>query len=811
MTPLIWRSLALLVLAPVACSPDVAVLAIDLDELPPDIDRLEVRIALAADTTERPPRSLGQSRGFDVQLPANALGPVHLQIDGRSATGCINGHLEHDVTITGPARYPLRLHLDPRPGCQLRVDRVGTGQGRVTVAPQNLTCQDWQTPCMARFPERDRTVMLTAQALGPESYFLGWTAACHGTGSCTLPVDSAASQVGAMFLPKQVCGVEGWCWQRPRPTGEYIYRIWGAAADDLWALGDNGLMLRGDGRVFAPLPRMTRVGLQDVRGSGPNDVWAVGLKGAALRWRGKAWETVDSGTDLALSSVWSFAPDHAYAVGEKGLILRWDGARWQAKTSASSDTLTAIWGARRQDGSIDLWMVGDNGVVVRGDGERFQVIDRIGQIRFSDLWGYNPTGRTEPEMVWVVGAGCTAVRYPDRRRLQGSATCVLRAVWGSGPESIWFGGTGGQIFRFRDNALAKVYTSQQSATPMGEEFYSIWGSGPEDVWFAGSMGTIDHHNGISITPLGSAPGPTLRSVFAIAPDDVWAIGDEATLHHWRDGVWVPTPLNVAGRTLVYLYGVWASGPKDVWLVGQTTAGSVVLRSDGQSGDVMEVTDDGEVYTKVWGSGPDDVWVGGSLARFVHFTPGKVQHYTTNNVTRDWVVSGIAGSSAREVLFTGIVYGLDASGNRIIEKTFGALFDGSSLKPVAAPPGGATLHLAYHPLTSYVAAGVGYVMENGSLRERPFAARFSGSVGAGGAWTTEPVEGTVNPLYGVFGTNLSDLRAVGAGGVMVARGEDGRWRAMERMASATLYAIHGLPNGEAWAVGWSGSVLHRPPR
>ena len=39
-------------------------------------------------------------------------------------------------------------------------------------------------------------------------------------------------------------GDDSWIWQNPLPQGNHLSQIWGAHADDAWAVGDNGAILK---------------------------------------------------------------------------------------------------------------------------------------------------------------------------------------------------------------------------------------------------------------------------------------------------------------------------------------------------------------------------------------------------------------------------------------------------------------------------------------------------------------------------------------------------------------------------------------
>ena len=93
---------------------------------------------------------------------------------------------------------------------------------------------------------------------------------------------------------------DGSAWTRQEletPTDQDLWGVWGAAPDDLWAVGGNGraegqaTILRYDGTTWrtVPVPDLERSNVWaffKVWGTGADDVWIVGQRGAVLQWNG---------------------------------------------------------------------------------------------------------------------------------------------------------------------------------------------------------------------------------------------------------------------------------------------------------------------------------------------------------------------------------------------------------------------------------------------------------------------------------------------------------------------------------------------
>jgi hypothetical protein len=76
------------------------------------------------------------------------------------------------------------------------------------------------------------------------------------------------------------------------PTGRRLRSIWGSSAQDVFVVGDSGVVLRFDGAAWRPQTAPTTRDLRGVWGRGPTEVYAVGDSGTVLRYDGVRWQPV---------------------------------------------------------------------------------------------------------------------------------------------------------------------------------------------------------------------------------------------------------------------------------------------------------------------------------------------------------------------------------------------------------------------------------------------------------------------------------------------------------------------------------------
>lgn len=170
---------------------------------------------------------------------------------------------------------------------------------------------------------------------------------------------------------------DGHTWAvQPTPTRDPIWGVWGAARNDLWAVGGSGdgtappVMLHYDGAAWTSvaIPTLMRAGVSaffKVWGTGPDNVYVVGQRGVVLHRTGGAWREELAGVSGDLVSIWGTDPQHILAVGGRGnaLVARWDGTSWTARSLDPLPGLNGVW--MRTPSAAHA--VGVNGTVIRID------------------------------------------------------------------------------------------------------------------------------------------------------------------------------------------------------------------------------------------------------------------------------------------------------------------------------------------------------------------------------------------------------------------------------------------------------------
>jgi hypothetical protein len=194
------------------------------------------------------------------------------------------------------------------------------------------------------------------------------------------------------------------------PTQADLESVWAGESGEVWLAGGGAVLRRVAAGPWVPAADGLGAWAHAVGGR-VDEVWAVGEQGMVARWTGTRWKTLPSGTTLPLRAVWASGRGRTFAVGgqeasgaggARGVVLRFDGRRWSVATTTDA----ALRGVHGADGEV--WAVGEKGTVLHFDGRRWS---RVEAGTHEDLNGVWVGGRNE---VWVVGRQGTSLRFDGR-------------------------------------------------------------------------------------------------------------------------------------------------------------------------------------------------------------------------------------------------------------------------------------------------------------------------------------------------------------------------------------------------------------
>ncbi|MEM9191908.1 MAG: hypothetical protein AAGF12_22235 [Myxococcota bacterium] len=214
---------------------------------------------------------------------------------------------------------------------------------------------------------------------------------------------------------------DGARWTRQSaPTDEQLWGVWGAAPNDLWAVGGRGFpdseatILRFDGTEWTRFetPMLMRAGVRaffKVWGTSADNLYIVGQNGVVLHWNGSELVEELVGTAEDLISLWGTGPDRIAAVGGRGngVVATWNGTEWHSERLSPLPGLNGVW-MRSPD---VIHAVGIEGAVARIDFESRTYIEDLIE-EFPSRHGFHAVFGDSASNLHAVGGNLAATAGP---------------------------------------------------------------------------------------------------------------------------------------------------------------------------------------------------------------------------------------------------------------------------------------------------------------------------------------------------------------------------------------------------------------
>jgi hypothetical protein len=568
------------------------------------------------------------------------------------------------------------------------------------------------------------------------------------------------------------CSSSKWCWQSPLPQGNDLNALWAFAPDDVVFVGNHGTILHWyKGQFYRDSVPVTH-DLHAVFGiAAPRTLYAVGTSGTILKRTAASatWTSQPSGTTAFLRGVHGRSASELYAVGNGPTILRGNGTSWSVETwGGVTNALFAVHAAQTAVyvGGLDgLWS--KSGGVVKHHGDDVRGIwvhgpDAAASVGATSVWRKSISG-------WGLVSGATGTPYA--------------AVWGNGT-SYWLVGKTGISELMSSGTLLL----RQNAL----EHWAIGGStvaGPHVV-AAGRRGAIQRTSGASWSPQSThlAQGP-LTGIWGSAANDLWAVGGGGEIFRFDGAAWT---LHHSYQSTTYpgtVGYVAISGTKNATKSYRVAVGAGTGGSPHASAHLTDLAAPAFAGAPVPLKG---VWV----------EAVDKAHATTDAGVYTW--NGAFWSAAHGFAALAGIWG----------------FANASLLAVGPTQAcyrvsGAWTCTTHTTGSDELRAVWGF--DSGSPQKDVFAVGLNRIVQ--GTLTTILTWNNVNAvppasLRSVWGRSMTEIYAVGDGGVILSRGLS-IWSPEVSGTSKALYGVYlppaaTAPCAAAWAVGDTGTILCRKP-
>lgn len=715
-----------------------------------------------------------------------AMGTLEVTAVLYSADGCSVGTGTTKLTISGPGTYRGTIDVMAQVGCQLVLEKLGEGVGTVADddgntfdflerAEGSMSCPQPANPRIEQrkvYPFGKRLLLRGSvedeKANG--SVFGGWASPeCQGS-SCSIEIGGEPTTLRPLFFSKSICNVDHVCWRHPLPQGVNLRHISGASADDIWAAGDRGTLLRWNGFFWSSPPRPLHRGPLNAvlfRSSPVNYLAAVGEMGTAMQLTDGTWACPTMAATGTLRGVWGAAENDIWAVGDSGVLAHYDGKGWMQHQPPGG--FTGILHAVSGRSAKDIWAVGEQGTVLRYDGTSWSRVQVPTAEPLFGLW------LDRDDQAWFVGDRGTTVQYErgTTKLLMTEMQNRLYGVWGSGRRDVWAVGAFGTILHY----MGDRWNTTVSGTT--QDLLGVWGASSSEIWTVGARGTILKYNGAFWRADGANQSTDningLWSSGGDAPAS-FAVGDRGTIFRWTGSDWVL--VTAAGQlTPRNLRATWGASPMDVWAVGE--AGTVVHLFASQP--QLVTTGIAVDLNAVWGRSMSDIYAvgqGGALARY----NGTAWSLTMLPAAAGTTLRAVFGASASDLWIagdSGLILRWNGTTASVVPsgtvRTLRALWGSSPSDVWAAGDGGTIL-------------------------------RYDGA-----QWRPDKQSGqlTSGNLFTIYGDGQQKIFAAGEGGALL-RWQGGMWSALDSGTPVELRALAPFTRGSLAIVGQYATILERLP-
>lgn len=335
----------------------------------------------------------------------------------------------------------------------------------------------------------------------------------------------------------------------PYPGGN-IVDLWGQRGDDLWAVfwqsreGDpeDVPLLHYDGKEWTMRRVYGQRDLWAIHGRSADELWAVGKEGVILRARARdGWQAdnLTVGLRIGLHGVYSASQQEGWAVGDTGTLLRLSSTRQPTNEAKMNElNLRRVRGRSRSD----IWAVGGLGAMLHFDGSKWVDVPSNVSHELLDIaltpgsqrnWAVGEMGR-------VLALENTQIR--ESRTLSQNAKLQAAALSRDG-KKLFVAGSGPTLALFDGGDLRNPIWMDVAAPEF--ELSDVVERNGGLLAVGGRKKNDDTTEGILLTQSGPtklvpaafpADAGWLRSIDGV-DGDLWAVGDKGTILHFQAGVW----------------------------------------------------------------------------------------------------------------------------------------------------------------------------------------------------------------------------------------------------------------------------------
>lgn len=323
-------------------------------------------------------------------------------------------------------------------------------------------------------------------------------------------------------------------------AGALVYSLYAAAADDVWAVTEDGLF-RFDGTAWNRDAQIVSLDRGIITGAGPNDVYLFMtlLNGAraAMHFDGTTWSPIATPSAF-IALAWSGPAGTFISTGTS--VEKLSGGVWQS----ISHPLTSVHRLTGFGTTLILSGTSDTGAAVAiGDGATWSTYDISNELGWTT--GAVLVGGRSPDDLYAIAQGQSQVARFDGERWLRDGTLPATGLVLDAIGTEMFAGTSEGIARASAAAFVEIADTLPASSSMAPNLlpFSVWGRACDDVFIAisgvstDSAGQIVHFDGSAWTTELDVPMPLTAMSGSV--NAAYAATYDGTLLRRSSSTWAP--------------------------------------------------------------------------------------------------------------------------------------------------------------------------------------------------------------------------------------------------------------------------------
>lgn len=288
------------------------------------------------------------------------------------------------------------------------------------------------------------------------------------------------------------------------PVGTWFLAVWGTGPDDIYVVGQPGLIYHWNGTAWSRQESGVSVALTDVWGQ-DGTVYVTGHDGVVLRKAGGGgWQRMETGTEADLFGIGDYRGT-IHAGGRDGTLRRLGGGGW-------ADAPEEIYTRDNEDAVLDTLLRSEDVESVTAI-SRYGIAGSDGMILMDD-----------PETDWQL------------RRITGGAEWVTDATSSDRTAGNFLSTDGGRLFQLEETEGGRLAWRERFSPALDSRVYGIYADAADTVWAVTNDGRVTR-----VDPGGNLEeielyedGLVLFDIWGTSGTNLYAVGIEGRVLHFHE-------------------------------------------------------------------------------------------------------------------------------------------------------------------------------------------------------------------------------------------------------------------------------------